>query len=146
MLNRGLRLKDFQKANDINEIASKVSAIILTNPYSQLFTSYVDKIISDFHKEVPRAKERLEQIENQVNKITGEDKNQIDNWSSLSFNWGIRETSQRILIVNYASLEVTLELLRHSVVKSSRSLTQVGYLEKDIPKRKTWVTDYKKSG
>jgi len=37
-------------------------------------------------------------------------------------------------------------LTRPSDIWSSRSLTQVGYLEKDIPKRKTWVTDYKKSG
>lgn len=143
VLNKGLKLKGFQKANDINDIAYKVPAIILTNPYSHLFTDYVDKIISGFHDKTPSAKDRLEQIEIQVNKFTGEDKNGINKWSSFSFDWGIRETSQRILVINYDSLEATLKLLRDSVVRSGRSLTQVGYLEKDISKMKTWVTDPK---
>jgi hypothetical protein len=142
VLNQGLRLKEFQRANDINDIAYKVPAIILTNPYSHLFTGYVDKIISDFHKKTPNAKDRLEQIDIKVKKITGKDENPIKSWSSLSFfDWDIRETSQRILIINYDSLEATLKILRSSVVRSSKSLTQVGYLEKDIKKTKSWVTD-----
>ncbi len=145
VLNKGLRLKEFQRANNINDIAYKAPAIILTNPYSHLFTGYVDKIISEFHKKTPSAKDRLEQIDIQVNKIPGEDENLLKSWSSLSFDWDIRETSQRILIINYDSLEATLKILRSSVVRSSRSLTQVGYLEKDIQKMKAWVTDHKDS-
>jgi hypothetical protein len=145
VLNKGLSLNEFQTANDINDIAHEVPAIILTNPYSHLFTGYVDKIISDFHKKIPRTKDRLEQIDLQVKKITREDVNPLKSWSALSFDWDIRETSQRILVVNYASLEATLKILKSSVVRSSRSLTQVGYLEKDILKRETWVTDYKDS-
>ena len=106
---------------------------------------YVDKIISDFHKKTPRTKDRREQIDLQVKKITGEDVYPLKSWSSLSFDWDIRESSQRILVVNYDSLEATLKILKSSVVRSSRSLTQVGYLEKDIQKRKTWVIDYKDS-
>ena len=145
VVNSGLDLNEFQKANDINDIAHEVPALILTNPYSHLFTDYVDTIISDFHKKKPSAKERLEQIDIQVRKITGDDEKQIKGWSSLSFDWDIRETSQRILVINYQSFETTLKTLRSAVIRSGRSLTQVGYLEKDITKMKTWVTEYKES-
>ncbi|MCF8079076.1 MAG: hypothetical protein K9K88_07330 [Desulfobacterales bacterium] len=60
VLNKELRLNEFQTANDINDIAHEVPSIILTNPYSHIFTGYVDNIISDFHKKNPRTKERLE--------------------------------------------------------------------------------------
>ena len=143
VLNKGLSLKEIQGAKDIESIAYEVPALIITNPYSHLFASYVDTIISDFHKKTPSAKERLEQIDILVRKITGENGNQIRGWSSFSFDWDIRDTSQRILVINYNSLEETIKLLRNSVVRSSKSLTQVGYLEKDIKKMKTWVVEYK---
>lgn len=118
VLNRGLNFRGFQGANDINEISYEVPAIILTNPYSHLFTNYVDKIISDFHKKTPNAKERLEQIDLQVKKLT-RDSNEVPGWSSLSFDWGIRDSSQRILIVNYKALEATIKIIRDSVVRAS---------------------------
>ncbi len=145
VLNKGLKLKKFKNANDINDIAYKVPAIILTNPYSHIFQDYTNKIISDFHKKSPSAKDRLEQIETLVIKITGEGENRTYNWSSIFFDWDIRETSQRILVVNYDSLETILKLIRNSVIKSGRSLTQVGYLQKDMQKMKTWVTENKGS-
>ena len=144
VLNKGLNLKDFQNINQVIDIASEVPALILTNPYSHLFTSYTETIIADFHKKKPRAKERLEQLDLLIKQITHEEETRIKSWVSLSFDWDIRETSQGILIVNYESLEPIIKLLRKTVARAGRSLTQVGYLEKDISQMKTWVIEYKK--
>lgn len=145
VLNKGLSLKDFQDTNHIKDIASEVPALILTNPYSHLFSAYVDKIIADFHKKKPSAKERLEQLDIQIKKIMGGNESQIKDWFYFLFNWDIRETSKRILVLNYNSLEATIKLLRNTVVRAGKSLKQVGYLESDIQKRKTWVNEYKDS-
>ena len=48
------------------------------------------------------------------------------------------------MIVKYESLENIIKLLRKTVARVGRSLTQVGYLEKDISQMKTWVIEYKK--
>ena len=63
VLNKGLSLKDFKNTNNIMDVAFEVPALILTNPYSHLYTDYVDTISSDFHKRIPSTKERLEQID-----------------------------------------------------------------------------------
>jgi hypothetical protein len=77
VLNKGLNLKDFQNINRVIDIASEVPALILTNPYSHLFTSYTQAIIADFHKKNPRAKERLEQLDLFIKQITHEEETKI---------------------------------------------------------------------
>jgi hypothetical protein len=143
VLNKGLDLKDFQNANKITDIAYEVPALILTNPYSHLFTSYAETIIADFHSKNPSAKERFEQLDRLTKKVTGEEETRIESFDFIWFNSDIRETAQRILVLNLKSLEPIIKLLGHKAASSGSSLTQVGYLEKDMSKMKTWVTEYK---
>jgi hypothetical protein len=141
VLKKGLKLDDFKNANTPEEISSQVFALILTDPYSHLFNDYADNLISDMHVKKPKIKERLEQLQPLKNKLTGEDNSIIP--ASFSFDWNIRESSRRILIVNYNHLEEIYKLLRQTVVKAGKSLKQVGILQRDVLKRKRWVTEKK---
>jgi len=145
VLKYGLSLNDFQNVNELSKIAFKVPALILTNPYSHLFIEYTDKMITDLHSESPTIRERLEQLDGLIKKRTGQNEDNPKAWASLSFNSDIREISQRILVLSYNSIETVHKILRRAVVRSGKSLTQIGILEKDISKRKTWVSEYTSS-
>lgn len=139
VLKEGLNLTDFQKAKSHDDIATEVPALILTNPYSHLFSAYTDNIISEMHLKSPVIKERLEQLKELKNKLAGEEDDRLS--ASLSFDWDIRESAKRILVINYNNLETIYKLLRQTVVNAGKSLTQVGILEKDITTLKTWVVE-----
>jgi hypothetical protein len=142
VLKNGLGLNDFRDVNELSEIASEVPALILTNPYSHLFEDYADNMLKKFHSKSPAIEERLEQLESILKKKTGANEEHPRAWATLSFDFDIREISQRILVVNYNSIEAIHKLLRKTVIRSGISLTQIGILEKDISKRKTWVSEY----
>lgn len=142
VLKNGLGLHDFGNVNELSQIASEVPALILTNPYSHLFVDYADKMIKNLHSKSPAIKERLEQLDGILKKKTGANEDHPSAWASVSFDFDIREISQKILVVNYNELEAIHKLLRRTVVRSGRSLTQIGILEKDISKRKTWISEY----
>jgi hypothetical protein len=140
VLKEGLNLNNFKNAKSTEDIATKVSALILTNPYSHLFNTYADNLISDMHMKSPSIKERLEQLKKLINKLTGEE----DEFSRLSasflFDWALLEYSKRILVINYNHLESIYKLLNQTVIKAGKSLTRVGVLKNDLSQRKTWVT------
>jgi hypothetical protein len=141
VLKDGLDLNDFKKAKTQDDIAIEVPALILTNPYSHLFTNYTDSLISEMHFKKPDIKERLIQLKMLKNKLAGEEDNGLP--PALTFDWDIRESAKRILIINYNSLDFIYKLLRKTVVNAGKSLTQVGILKKDMSKRKTWVEETK---
>ncbi|MFZ3138889.1 MAG: hypothetical protein WA126_16025 [Thermodesulfovibrionales bacterium] len=141
VLKKGLKLNDFKNANSPEDIATQVQALILTNPYSQLFNDYTDNLISAMHLKSPKIKERLEQLQTLKDKLTGEDNSRIP--ASFSFDWNIRESSTRILIVNYNHLEDIYKLIRQTVVRAGKNLKQIGVLQKDISKMKTWIVEIK---
>lgn len=142
VLKEGLNLSDFQNASAHDDIATEVPALILTNPYSHLFHSYTDKLISDMHMKKPAITERLEQLSELKNKLAGEeDDSRIP--APFSFDWNIGELASRLLVINYKNLNSIYKLFRQTIVNASKSLTQVGILEKDLSKRKTWVVEKK---
>lgn len=139
VLTQGLKLSHFQNAKAHDDIGTKVSALVLTNPYGHLFNSYTETLISEMHRKNPKIKERLEQLKKLRDMLSGEDKEKSVP-EHLSFNWDIRESAKRILVVNYDNFESIFRLLRQAVVKAGKSLTQVGFLEKDLSVLKTWVS------
>ena len=142
VLKNGLGLNNFRNVNELPEVACEVPALILTNPYSHLFVDFADKMIKNLHSKSPAIRERIEQLDGILKKKTGANEDHPKAWASISFDFDIREISQRILVVNYNSIEAIHKLLRKTVVRSGKSLTQIGILEKDISKRKTWVSEY----
>lgn len=142
VLKDNLKFSDFQKAKVITQIASKVDALILTTPYSHLFNSYADKIISDLHIKSPYIQERLDQLAILKKKLTKVDDNHSKVQKLIWFDWDIKEISNRILVVNYDYLEIINQLIRKAIIKSGKSLTRVGILQKNISQRKTWVSEY----
>lgn len=144
VLKKGLSLNDFRNVGELSEIVSEVPAVILTNPYSHLFVDYTDKIIKNLHKKYPTIKERLEQLDGLLKKKTGANKDHPSAWATVSFDFDIREISGRILVVNFDEIEAVHKLLRQTVVRSGKSLTQIGTLQNDISQMKTWVSQYSK--
>lgn len=142
VLKNGLGLNDFRNVNELSEIASEVPALILTNPYSHLFVDYADEIIKNLHSKSPSIDERIEQLDVLLKKKTGENEDDMRSWASISFDFDIREMSRRILVVNYNSIESIHNLLRKAIIRSGKSLTQIGVLEFDISKRETWISEY----
>ena len=141
-LKSGLKLDDFMSSDSLASISKKVPAIILTNPYSHLFSAFSDELLADLHTKKPAIKERLEQLSKLIKKMTGESSDSSKVPSSLWLDWDIREISQRILVVNYDSLLPIIKTLRSATVKAGRSLTRVGFLQKDLTKFKTWVVEH----
>lgn len=141
VLKNGLDLHDFRNVNELSDIASEVPALILTNPYSHLFADYADKMIKDLHLKNPAVKERLEQLDGILKKTTGENQNHPSAWASVYSDLDIHEISRRILVVNYNEVEAVHKLLRKTIVRSGRSLTQIGALKKDMSRMKTWVSE-----
>ena len=144
VLKNGLGLNDFRNVNELSEIAYEVPALILANPFSQVFEDYADEIIKNIHSTYPTIDERIEQLDGILNKINGESE---DHKSarvpiSISFDFDIREIARRILIVNYNSIEVIDNLLRKTIIRSGKSLHQIGILEMDVSKSKTWISEY----
>ena len=86
--------------------------------------------------------ERIEQLDGLLKKKTGENEDDKRGWLSISFDFDIREMSRRILVVNYNSIEAIHKLLRKTIIRSGKSLTQIGIIEMDVSKRKTWVSEY----
>jgi hypothetical protein len=141
ILKRGLRLEDFTKAKSHDDISTPAPALILTNPYSHLFSDYSDSQLSALHNRKILIKSRVEQLEKLVNKITNEEEGPVKIPGYLWFDWDIRDVATRVLVVNYKNFDAVIGKLRQSVVSASKSLTQVGHLQHDISKQITWVTD-----
>ena len=141
VLKKGLALNKFVDAKEVPEIASKVGAVLLTNPHSHLFVDYADKIIGVLHQKFPDIKDRLEKIDGLLKRITGDDKGHPSAWAKLSFNFDIREISRRILVINLEEMKSVIKILRKTVVRTANSLTQIGILQKDISQMKTWISE-----
>lgn len=145
VLKAGLNLDDFKNADSPANIATKVSALILTNPYSHLFSTYSDEILSDLHKKKPDINTRLEQLKKLKTKMSGQLEDNRNISESFWFDWGMREVSERILVINYNEFESLVKKLRQTVIKAGNSLTRVGILNNDLSTFKTWVTEYTKN-
>jgi hypothetical protein len=143
VLKKGLSLNDFRNVTALSQIATAVPAVILTNPYSHLFVDYADKIIRNLYKKSPSIKERLEQLDGLLKQKTGSNKDDPSAWASVWFDFDIREIAERILIVNFNEIETIHKLLKQAVIRSGRSLTQIGLLQNDISQMKTWVSECK---
>jgi hypothetical protein len=131
-----LSLESFHKTKDLPDIAEKVPALILTIPYSHIFHDYADSVISSLHNRNPDIKKRLMEL------------GQRETSPALSLNFlfdlFIRECACRVLIVNYDTLEETIDVLHKTILRAAHNLQRVGTLQKDLSKRITWVEPQKK--
>ena len=135
ILKPGLSLESFLQAKDLADIAGQVPALILTTPYSHMFSDYADHVISDLHNKNPEIKKRLKELRD----VSGQTDDFPEVPSNYSFDFFIRECVYRLLVVNYDALEQVVEVVHKTILKSARSLQRVGTLEKDMSKRTTWV-------
>lgn len=141
ILKSGLTLEDFRRAKSHNDISTPTPALILTNPYSHLFSDYSDSQLSELHKRKILIKSRVEQLEKLVNKLTDVEEAPVKIPAYLSFDWDMRNVATRVLVVNYKHFDSVVGKLRQSIVSASKSLTRVGHLQFDIAERTTWVTE-----
>lgn len=125
---KGLSLDDFHKANDMLDIADEVDSLVVSQRRSLQLEEYVDRATAKLCSSHTEIEKRLEEIDRV---LAGSDFEGYQVSNSFFLKDVMGSASERILVVNFSSLDKVINNILDLVRNSGKTLKKYAALEYD---------------